>query len=141
LNAVYGEGVPITRLDGKGAGNNFLNLTNESRESVIDGSFNGELDYTPGLGPVDVQVVNPFEVVDGEYILQFTDDDKWFLNASGSTDTIFSDTTFENTTSKLFLSTVFPLQLSRPKTQIQESPITEQSVQASNTWIRKAHSG
>ena len=73
LNAAYGDGVPITRLAGFGTGNNFLELEEGLRESIVDGTFDGELRYADGAGPVDIQIYNPLDVVDGEYELRFTD--------------------------------------------------------------------
>jgi hypothetical protein len=73
LNAVYGEGVEITRHEGVGAGHNFLDLTEESRKAVIDGTYGGNLTYQGGKGPFDVQIFNPFEVKDGEFELRIVD--------------------------------------------------------------------
>jgi len=73
LNADYGDGVPITRLAGFGTGNNFLELEEGLRDAIVDGSFDGELRYAEGAGPIGVEIYNPLDVVDGEYELRFTD--------------------------------------------------------------------
>jgi len=73
LNSVYGDGAQITRLDGVGAGENFLVMTEKTQESILDGSFDGEVEYEPGFGPIDVSVFDPLRVQDGEYILKFKD--------------------------------------------------------------------
>jgi len=75
LNAEFGDGAIVTRIDGIGAGGNFLDLSQESREAVISGDFNGELVYRPGRGPIDVKVFNPLDVIDGEFELTFVDED------------------------------------------------------------------
>jgi hypothetical protein len=73
LNAAYGDGVVITRVEGEGAGGNFLDVSNEMREKMIASNFNGEITYEPGEGPLDILIFNPFEVSDGEYELRFVD--------------------------------------------------------------------
>lgn len=75
VNAGFGDGAVITRLDGIGTGNNFLDLSNESREAAFAGTTEGILTYQEGRGPIEVSVFNPLEVVDGEYELTFVDPD------------------------------------------------------------------
>jgi hypothetical protein len=67
LNAVYGEGVAITRLSGQGNGGNFLDISDEMRDSLARGTTNGRITYVDGAGPVNVKIFNPLEVVDGKY--------------------------------------------------------------------------
>lgn len=75
LNADYGDGVPITRIQGQGSGRNFLEIDEDVRESIANGTFDGEMRFAPGGGPVEIFVYNPLDVVDGEYELRFTDDE------------------------------------------------------------------
>jgi hypothetical protein len=75
LNSFYGEGPVITRLAGLGAGENFLDLNPESRETMIDGSFDGTIEYLPGAGPIRVRIYNPLDVKSGNFILSFVDND------------------------------------------------------------------
>ena len=74
LNANYGDGATITRTDGIGAGGNFLDMSDETNASILDGSFTGAIKYKPGQGPLDVQIYNPLDVVDGVFRLTFVDD-------------------------------------------------------------------
>lgn len=77
LNAAYGDGVAITRIDGIGTGANFLDITSDTRtkiESSFTGTFDGVVDYEPGFGPIDVKVFNPLDVVDGEYEVTMVDE-------------------------------------------------------------------
>jgi len=74
LNSSYGEGPEVVRLDGKGAGNTFLRVTQENREAMLNDDFNGEIVYQGRGGPIDVKIFNPYEVKDGEYIVEFFDD-------------------------------------------------------------------
>ncbi len=74
LQAGYGDGAIITRIDGGGTGENFLDVADETREAIVNGTFNGEVTYESGRGPVEVQIFNPLDVVDGEYELRIIDD-------------------------------------------------------------------
>ncbi len=83
LNAGYGEGAPITRLSGVGNGSNNLDLEDEIRDAISDGelvdgeyisSFEGNLVYKDGAGPIDIKIINPLEVVDGEYQIELIGD-------------------------------------------------------------------
>jgi hypothetical protein len=73
LNAKYGEGPQITRLDGVGNGGKYIDITEETLTKILSGSYDGTLVYKPGLGPINVKVYNPLEVVDGNYTLEMRD--------------------------------------------------------------------
>lgn len=75
LNSQFGDGPVVTRTDGVGAGENFLDVSDESREAIFNGSNDGKIVYEPGRSPVNVRVINPFEIIDGEYELRITDSD------------------------------------------------------------------
>ena len=79
LQAEYGDGAVITRLDGKGAGGNFLSLTSEERNRLITaqpevGDYQGEVIYAEGGGPVQVSIIDPLRVTDGVYTLRLDQD-------------------------------------------------------------------
>lgn len=73
INGLYGEGPIITRLEGVGAGENFLEMDTAEYAEILSGDNNGEVTYMPGAAPIRVQVFNPLIVKDGEYILEFID--------------------------------------------------------------------
>ncbi|MFN0213133.1 MAG: hypothetical protein ACKVT2_02660 [Saprospiraceae bacterium] len=73
LNTAYGDGVVITRLEGIGAGGNFIDLDDDTRNRILNSDFDSTLTYKPGRGPLTVNVFNPFEIQDGEYELKFVD--------------------------------------------------------------------
>ncbi len=81
LLAQYGDGAIITRIDGRGTGDNFLDMDpsvrakieQDIRNNVYRSAFNGEILYRPGRGPINVKVVNPLTVVDGDFELRFVD--------------------------------------------------------------------
>ena len=96
LNAQYGDGAVITRLAGEGAGGNALDIADETREAILNGSFTGAIKYKAGRGPLNIQIYNPLDVVDGVFQLTFVDDDmgndqldpgtKWILTELSNPD-------------------------------------------------------
>jgi hypothetical protein len=113
LNSDYGDGVAITRLDGQGAGGNFLDMQDGVHDVILDGTFDGEIPYKNGRGPINVQVYNPLEVVDGEYLLRFEESNGngselqdsvfWRLEKTdgGGSDVIYSDVTIDQLNEQL----------------------------------------
>ncbi len=75
LNAQYGEGPAITRLDGVGAGGRFLDISEETRQAIMEGSFDGVITYKSGEGPIEITIFNPLEVVNGSFELRLADED------------------------------------------------------------------
>ncbi len=74
LNTEYGDGATITRVDGVGVGGNFVDISDETRQAILDGSFDGTITYKDGRGPIAVKIYNPLDVVEGEFELTFIDD-------------------------------------------------------------------
>ncbi len=101
LNAKYGEGPQITRLDGTGNGGKYIDITEESLNKILNGTYDGTLVYKPGLGPINVKIYNPIEVEDGDYTLEMRDanmtdevlDPKatWILKRNGDPNSIVSE--------------------------------------------------
>lgn len=75
LGAGYGDGAIITRLEGQGAGGNFLRVEPTQIPSILDGTNGGRIEYLPGAAPITVDVFNPLVVKDGKYLLKILDDD------------------------------------------------------------------
>ena len=74
LNSDYGDHAVITRIDGVGAGSNFLDVSDEERNSFLAPDFDHEITYLEGRAPITVNVYNPFEVQDGEFELTLIDE-------------------------------------------------------------------
>jgi hypothetical protein len=62
LNADYGSGVIIKRLEGTGNGHNELRLTEESEMEALTNSQSVYPTYQAGFGPVKVKVVDPRKI-------------------------------------------------------------------------------
>ncbi len=73
VNSNYGDGFPVTRYEGIGTGNTFLQLNPNTYDKILDGTSGGKIEYLPGASPIEVKVVNPLKVTDGEYEIRFTD--------------------------------------------------------------------
>ncbi len=105
LNADFGDGAKIVRIDGVGTGGVFLDLEEGVREAILDGSFDGEIAYKEGNGPVNITIFNPLNVKDGEYELTLVDEDmsntrldeevRWVLTNVADGTEIASETTIE----------------------------------------------
>lgn len=64
----------ITRLEGVGAGQNFLELADEEYDEILEEDFNyGEVTYKPGAAPINVKVVDSSALKTGNYIITFAD--------------------------------------------------------------------
>lgn len=76
LNADYGDGAPITRLDGVGTGNNFLNLSEATIADILNESTPAptEITYAQGGGPITVKVVDPLRIQPGTYEVTIFDE-------------------------------------------------------------------
>lgn len=76
LNAAYGDGFSITRLEGQGNGGNATSLTRESIEAIAaePGYRQQQITYEKGLGPVTVKVIDPLKVPLADFQLWMKDD-------------------------------------------------------------------
>lgn len=89
LYTSYGDVLPITRLEGEGTGGNYLSISDETRDAMLEPDFDGQITYDLGKGPLNVTVFNPFEIQEGDYEVEFYDsnpndaildnDAKWIL--------------------------------------------------------------
>ncbi len=85
LNADYGTGIEVTRIEGQGNGGNWLELDDEtvadilSKEPASETNVVGdasypiayEATYKPGHSPIVAKVIDPLKVKKGEYIVRF----------------------------------------------------------------------
>ena len=106
LNAEFGDGPIITRVDGEGVGGNFVDISDETREIIFRNEAGGEITYVNGGGPIEVKIYNPLDVIDGEFELSFVNESgssqvsnntRWSLKflGDGSNDEILSAETIE----------------------------------------------
>ncbi len=100
INAEYGEGPQVTRIKGNGNGGMIIDLTDETIAEIMskpaadsvnrmgspDYPIAYEATYKYGMGPLNVKVIDPLNVIDAEYKLEFTD-----VVYEGTNDTIRID--------------------------------------------------
>ncbi len=123
INSSYGDLIGITRLQGRGNGGNAVSLTDATINRLMEEKAwetnipTVELDYKLGLGPINVKVIDPLNMIDGNFILKFIDEDQggtsvvtdtceWFVvnvggGPDGSNDTVFSDRTISTLNEQL----------------------------------------
>lgn len=102
LNAQYGDGVQITRVEGRGNGGNELDLTDASRLAIATNFKEKEITYKAGKGPINVKVVDPLNVIADDFEFRFvkdannsTDSADWVLIRKSNGDTIKSNKSIE----------------------------------------------
>jgi len=111
LNAQYGDGIELVRVEGRGNGGNFANIKEDYLDSVAaefaatpQDWITEDLVYEAGQGPVALKVVDPLIIPPGEFTIQFIDTTKnktyenltWVLyerNSAEPIDTVFADQT------------------------------------------------
>ncbi|MFY0673607.1 MAG: hypothetical protein JXQ87_09385 [Bacteroidia bacterium] len=75
LNAAYGDGPEITRIEGKGNGGIFMRLTEETVDQILAAGVYSTPTYQIGAGPVEVKVIDPLNVESADFELRFFDED------------------------------------------------------------------
>jgi hypothetical protein len=95
-----GDLLPITRYDGIGIGSHFVEMEDSMYQKILSGNFNGAITYKAGKAPIEVKVINPLALKEGDYEINFYDktmtdnileaDAKWKLSKSGDPEVIFS---------------------------------------------------
>lgn len=88
VNAEYGDGVKITRIEGQGNGGLNLDLTDESINNILSSDDNAydEITYKKNRGPVQVKVVDPLAVKDTDFSLYLDDDSTNFADSLNNTE-------------------------------------------------------
>lgn len=70
-NSTYGYGPEITRIEGRGNGNIVTDLKPDVEAEILANGFVEMPTYQAGKGPVNIKVIDPLEIPDGDYILEF----------------------------------------------------------------------
>lgn len=68
--SVYGSGPAITRIEGHGNSTNVLQMDPASINYILQNDTMAHPTYLPGSGPIDVKVVDPLSVVNGNFVLK-----------------------------------------------------------------------
>jgi hypothetical protein len=71
LQSGYGDGPNIKRLEGQGSAYQSLDLTDETIDEILANKKVDQPIYKSAKGPIDVKVIDPLNVPDGEFKLKF----------------------------------------------------------------------
>ncbi|MCS6991313.1 MAG: hypothetical protein NZL95_05575 [Chitinophagales bacterium] len=108
LNASYGDGPVITRLEGAGHGRLVVDLTPESVQDILNSPNHRSyrLTYQGGKGPVNIKVYNPKVVPNATFELALVDANpigankllnaattRWYIKNLNTGEVVYSDTT------------------------------------------------
>jgi hypothetical protein len=110
LNGKYGDSPRLIRLSGTGNGGRELELTEESKKTILSQNFMANPEYEIGKGPVNIKIVDPIKVPQGNFELTLLESDipgninsrrdglnpantRWVLENTTTGEQIFSDTT------------------------------------------------
>lgn len=104
INAKYGDGPAITRIEGNGNGGMVVDLNPKTINKIMSGlpHTSNNPEYLPGRGPINVKVIDPLNVKPGNFTLVFNpipniDTTRWVLyyEYNGTYDTIHSKETIQ----------------------------------------------
>lgn len=118
LQSFYGEGPSIQRLEGTGNGGNILDLSEESINEILATGFSAQPKYLKGRGPVNIKVIDPLKVPEGDFELTLIEspvpsltrvrdsgvvavNTRWTMVKLPG-DTVYSDTSMNYRTEQLF---------------------------------------
>lgn len=78
LNSNYGDVPSITLIEGRGNGDNVLDLSDETIDNILSKTeypFKADtIVYKENYGPVQVKVIDPINIIDAEYTLRLISD-------------------------------------------------------------------
>ncbi len=112
LSAGYGDGIALTRLEGKGNGTNILDLNPATENQIISSSpwKVSETKYLAGGSPVNVKVIDPLGLKDAEFKLSLGSDNpqrvdtaSWRLININTNDTTYSSASIDVLNEQLIL--------------------------------------
>lgn len=98
-NSQYGDELPITRFSGAGNSGKFLSISKQVRQSIALNNKIEEIEYEPGFGPFDVNVVDPLKVKAGDFILTFeqkqnVDSATWVLTSAADPNVVLAESEY-----------------------------------------------
>jgi hypothetical protein len=125
LNAAYGDGPKITRVEGIGnGGTNILDLTAASEAAIVSTFKLDEVEYENGAGPVAIKVIDPLNVKPGDYELRLISDTLtanridsagWVLTNLSTGEAISSDRTIASDNEQLIPEWGLSIQMNQHK--------------------------
>jgi hypothetical protein len=92
VNADYGDGLSVTQIEGLGNGGKAVELTKETIDEILKSPnyYAKNRTFVPGFGPVNVKVIDPLKLPDGDFVLYLRDT----ASNTKKTDTLSAKTSF-----------------------------------------------
>ncbi len=127
IQAEYGEGPEITRIEGEGNGGLILDITPATEATILASGIMADPTYQKSAGPVNVRVIDPLNVADGNYKLIFNrdksqpfnwqsiEDGKWTLINLSTGDSVFADKTIEVANEQLIPEWGLSVEIEQPE--------------------------
>jgi hypothetical protein len=87
LNTVWGDGVEVKRIEGKGNGGNTLDLTAETISKILASgavAFTDTLTYTKGFDPIGFKVTDPVSLKEADFELRIIEDPDTAIGTSST---------------------------------------------------------
>ena len=75
IQSAYGDGVALTRLEGRGNGRNNLDISSASEAEIVENVYIEKLTYEKGRGPVDLKIIDPLNVPSADFELRLAPND------------------------------------------------------------------
>jgi hypothetical protein len=104
LYSEYGDGPKITRIEGTGNGANIVDITPESEAAIVENYKLDEVEYQNGKGPVNIKVIDPLNVVSGDYELRLMPSNSFLYAVDSATWLLTNLTTGEQVNSTQTIS-------------------------------------
>lgn len=91
LNAEYGQGVIVKRLEGQGNGGKEIELTQETTDKILSSGFEDVIEYNELKDPIGFKIIDPLKVQDVDFELvikndssttEINDNSYWELNVT-----------------------------------------------------------
>jgi hypothetical protein len=92
VNAKYGDEFAVTQIEGVGNGGKAVELSRETISEILTSPnyYAKNRTYVPGFGPVNIKVVDPLKLPEGDFVLYIRDT----TSVSKKTDSLSAKTSF-----------------------------------------------
>lgn len=74
LNSTYGQGVVVTRVEGRGNGGKVLELTESTISDILTSDYKDFIEYKPLFDPIGLKIIDPFKVQNVNFELLIKND-------------------------------------------------------------------
>jgi hypothetical protein len=96
----YGSGPKLTRIEGNGNGTNIIEITQATEDAIVAATpvnFNGtarldQIQYEGGAGPVNIKVIDPLNVPEGDFTIRLIDNPSAQITVTGASNWLLNQT-------------------------------------------------